>query len=165
MEFAKTIETKRLTLSPISLLDFLFFWRLTGNLEVRRYLGGPVPWKRRITQFRNYIKGHKRVGVWAVRMKGSRKTIGLLILSPHKDGVEYEVSYEFNPNFWSKGLASEATSSVINHGINDLKLKQIIAETQSANTASCRMLRKLGFIEVRKLERFGAEQVILIKSK
>lgn len=86
--------------------------------------------------------------------------IGLVELGPHKDGTDYEISYQFDPNFWGKGFASEAIQAIIRHALNESGLGRIIAETQSANSASCRLLRKQGMIEVERVERFGAEQII-----
>lgn len=42
----------------------------------------------------------------------------------------------------------------------ELKLPGLIAETQTANQASCRLLEKVGKKRVKTLSRFGAEQVI-----
>jgi ribosomal-protein-alanine N-acetyltransferase len=39
-------------------------------------------------------------------------------------------------------------------------LERIIAETQSANAASCSLLRKQGMVEICRIQRFGTEQII-----
>ncbi|MFY1710688.1 hypothetical protein [Tritonibacter mobilis] len=45
------------------------------------------------------------------------------------------------------------------------RLPCIIAETQSANDASCRLLSCLGLHEERGVERFGAQQIIFATPK
>jgi ribosomal-protein-alanine N-acetyltransferase len=86
--------------------------------------------------------------------------IGLVELGPLKDGNDYEISYQFSSMFWGKGFAKEAIQIVISHALNDAGLRRIIAETQSANSASCRLLTAQGMVEVERVERFGAEQII-----
>lgn len=50
--------------------------------------------------------------------------------------------------------------AVVDYALDDLGLHRIIAETQSANTASCRLLERIGMHRVKTLQRFGAEQII-----
>lgn len=164
MDFAPRLDTDRLRLTPMARSDFPFFWRLSGHRNVRQYLGGPVPWRRRLAQFQGYLSPPAAVGHWMVRPKPRAAAIGQIILSPHKDGHDMELSYVFHPAAWGHGFAREAALCVIDHALRDAGLTRIIAETQSANTASCRLLVRLGFAEVARLERFGAEQVIFEKS-
>lgn len=49
---------------------------------------------------------------------------------------------------------------MINHAIGDAGLHRIIAETQATNARSCRLLEGLGFVELKKVQRFGAVQTI-----
>lgn len=164
MVFSKILHTDRLVLGPIDLRDSPFFFRLLGDAEVRRYLGGPVPWRRRLRQFSAYRQGAPHVGIWIVRPRGRRQALGLIVLSPHKDGAEYEVSYQFRPTAWGQGFAREATARVVAHAFSDTGLQRVIAETQAANAASCTLLKRLGFTEDRRLTRFGALQVLYARS-
>lgn len=165
MDFSKNLQTERLALSPVALRDLVFFVRLVGDVRVRQYLGGPMPWPQRLKQFRAYRQGHPKVGIWAVRAIGCHSAIGLVVLSPHKDGEDYEVSYQFRPAFWGKGFAAEATACVVDHALNELGLRRVIAETQTENAASCKMLEGLGFIEEARLSRFGALQSIYARTE
>ena len=99
-------------------------------------------------------------GVWIVRSLHHKRRIGIVELSLHKDGQDHEISYQFLPMFWGKGLATEAIAAVIYHGINEVGLNRIIAETQRANQRSCQLLLRQGFQEIERLDRFGAEQII-----
>jgi len=160
MKFSEEIQTERLSLRPLRKRDLWFFCTLIGNKRVRRYLGGPVVWNQRLPRFRRYLAAPNFVGVWIVCLADRNKTIGLVELGPHKDGNDYEISYQFSPTFWGKGFANEAIEAVISHTLDETDLKRIIAETQSANLASCRLLREQGMIEIERVERFGAEQII-----
>lgn len=162
MNIAPCLETERLTLVPMTPRDLFFFWSLLGSAEVRRFLGGPVPWRGRIAQFRQYLVGQPGIGSWVVKRQGQKNAIGLMVLSPHKDGGDYEVSYAFLPASWGQGFAREATTCVVEHAIQDVGLARVIAETQSANLASCRLLSSVGFAEESRLVRFGAQQIIFV---
>jgi RimJ/RimL family protein N-acetyltransferase len=59
------------------------------------------------------------------------------------------------------GFAREATGGVVTHALAELGLPRVIAETQATNARSRHLLMQLGFTEVQRLQRFGAEQVIL----
>lgn len=93
-------------------------------------------------------------------LKGSDQSIGLVFLSYHHDGSGHELSYQCDAEHWGKGYAFEAAKRVVRHVVDDPGMAQIIAETQSANGASCRLLERLGMREQRRVMRFGAEQII-----
>ncbi len=70
------------------------------------------------------------------------------------------MSYELLPEYWGKGYATEAVEAALGYAFVDLGLERVVAETQAANERSCRLLERLGMKAERKLERFGAKQVI-----
>lgn len=98
--------------------------------------------------------------MWIVQTRSDRRSLGVISLSPHKDAEDYEISYQFHPGGWGHGFAREAAACVVRHALTGSGLDRIIAETQSANHASCRLLEHLKMVEIERLQRFGAEQVI-----
>ena len=160
MDFAPRLQTDRLRLGPLAARDFGFFCRLLRNREVRRFLGGPVPWTELYPRFRQSLTGSPDVGIWTVRAGDGGRPMGLVELGPHKDGRDHEVSYQFLPRYRGRGLAGEAVGAVIEHGLSGGRLPRIIAETQAANGPSRRLLERLGMVELGRVERFGAEQII-----
>ena len=84
----------------------------------------------------------------------------MIFLGRHHDGEDVEVSYQFLPKSWGKGLASETVGAIVDFGRDSLHLPAIIAETQVANVRSKALLERLGMRPVRLLKRFGEEQVI-----
>ena len=132
--------------------------RLFTNATVRRYLGGPLS-----------VRGaHDRVSAllsemitcWAIRTDADDAFIGFVSLGQHHDGVEIELSYLLLPTYWGQGYATEAVEAVLHYGHNVMGLPRIVAETQSANLASCRLLERVGMQFVRSVKRFNAEQSI-----
>lgn len=97
---------------------------------------------------------------WAVRKKHTGDFMGLISLDSHHDGLHLEISYQFLPQWWGKGYATEAVQLIINYGLNELKLSKIVAETQTANISSCKLLERVGMELEQTISRFGAEQAI-----
>ena len=66
----------------------------------------------------------------------------------------------FAPAYWGKGLAFESATTVLHYAFDTLELTEIVAETQSANVASCRLLERLGMEPWGRIERFATAQEI-----
>jgi RimJ/RimL family protein N-acetyltransferase len=54
------------------------------------------------------------------------------------------MGYELDPNYWGKGYATEAATAVLNFGFAELKVHRIGANAVAENTASLRVLEKIG---------------------
>jgi ribosomal-protein-alanine N-acetyltransferase len=94
---------------------------------------------------------------WAIRTD-QRAFIGWVTLGVHHNQVDTEISYLLLPEAWGQGYAREAVERVLCHGHRDLGLSRIVAETQTANASSVRLLERVGMTFERHLERFGASQ-------
>lgn len=64
-----------------------------------------------------------------------------------------EVGFLLHPDHWGKGLAHEAMTTVIAHLFAAHDLPELTAEADPRNTASLRLLGKLGFVETGRAER------------
>ena len=95
-----------------------------------------------------------------VKEKSTHTFVGLISLDTHHDGISTEVSYQILPKWWGKGIGSEVVEEVINYAFKSLNLPEVIAETQTANKPSCRLLEKLGMNLRETLLRFGEEQAV-----
>lgn len=144
------LRTERLILRPVAEADLGFVEALIGDARVRRFLGGPVAEAARPAKARGYVG---QAGIWLVEVEGRAQ--GLVFLGRHRDGGR-ELSYEFHPDAWGLGYASEAARAVLTR----VWFGRIVAETQAGNVASRRLLERLGMQKIRRVERFGAEQVI-----
>jgi RimJ/RimL family protein N-acetyltransferase len=61
------------------------------------------------------------------------------------DGTEeIEIGYRFDPDYWSRGLATEAAQAVRDHAFRDLKLQRVISLIHPDNAPSCRVAEKNG---------------------
>jgi len=50
---------------------------------------------------------------------------------------------------------------VIQYMFEGQKIDKILAETQAKNLKSIALVKKLGFVEIKKLKRFGEMQILL----
>jgi len=158
----KAIETDRCLLNPAAQEDNNEVYELYSNEDSRRFLGGVVD-KTSFNQC--YIDLLQDIDSlnWVVRLKKGDEFIGMTSISKHHNGQDIEISYQFLPQFWGRGLASETVAAVILYAANEMDLPYVVAETQSANVLSKNLLEKLGMKPVEKVVRFGAEQVIYRK--
>jgi RimJ/RimL family protein N-acetyltransferase len=76
------------------------------------------------------------------------------------DGDELELSYVFRRDSWGKGWAYEAASALLRAAAAELPDQPVLAATQSANTRSLNLLRRLGFEPVSTFVQFDAEQTL-----
>ncbi|MDR0271594.1 GNAT family protein [Paenibacillus sp.] len=56
-----------------------------------------------------------------------------------------EIGYDIAKSFWGRGYATEAVSSLLDHGFSSLKLNRIEAKVDPGNVNSMRLLQKLNF--------------------
>jgi len=133
---------------------------LYADINVWEYLGGTRNQEQINQGINDRISPSKNCTYWTVRRIETNEFLGNISLSLHHDGVYTEVSYQFLSSIWGNGYAFETVNELIQYAFNTLGLRELVAETQSANKASCNLLQKLGFYEKAKIIRFGAEQTI-----
>jgi len=56
-----------------------------------------------------------------------------------------EIGYDIARSFWGRGYASEAISSLLDHGFSILRLNRIEAKVEPENMNSIKLLQKLNF--------------------
>lgn len=151
-------KTERCSLSTFQESDCEDVSKLFTNRQVRKYLGGIRDTDSLKETLEDMLDPQSGSYFWVVRGKSTKEFIGLITLDPHHDGIDYEVSYQLLPKCWGKGYAVETVSVIIDFAMNNLKMPALVAETQSANISSCRLLEKLGMELERKVFRYGAEQ-------
>ncbi|HWK21450.1 GNAT family N-acetyltransferase [Bacillus sp. J37] len=158
-------ETKRCIIKPFKKTDYADVKKIYINHKVRKYLGGI----REEDSIKEVLDGMLTMRqdsyYWVVREKQSDSFIGLVSLDPHHEGLNLEISYQFLPNWWGSGYATEVIRVIINYALNELNLSKVVAETQTANTSSCRLLERVGMEIEKIIIRFGAEQAIFSISK
>ncbi|MDG5471900.1 GNAT family N-acetyltransferase [Jeotgalibacillus sp. ET6] len=153
-------ETRRCRLIEVRIPDAEEIKALYSNQEVRKYLGGVREADSVQEEINKMVLLRKPIFCWVVREKRTDRFMGTLSLDPHHDGHDFELSYQFLPEWWGKGFAKETVLFAINYAFTELKLKKIVAETQTANVSSCKLLEKSGMKLEKIVTRFGAEQAL-----
>jgi ribosomal-protein-alanine N-acetyltransferase len=64
---------------------------------------------------------------------------------------EAELGYELHPDYWGHGYATEAARSLLTFGFESLGLQRVWAQCVAENTASIRVLERLGMHQQRRL--------------
>ncbi|HDR7325982.1 hypothetical protein BWGOE3_55050 [Bacillus mycoides] len=152
------IETKRCLLDKIHELDYENIKELYLNQKVRKYLGGPRKEETIEDILNDMLNPDENSWYWVVNSKQTNEFMGVVSLDPHHIGNDIEVSYQFLPQWWGSGYATEAVQEIIHYAFNELKLSKVIAVTQMANTPSRKLLERLHMKLVQTYHRFGSEQ-------
>lgn len=141
-------ETTRLTHRATTIEDAEAFFALNSHPDVMRLTG-----EERLTSVeaaRTAIADYPDFetvgyGRWACILKETGDLIGFCGLKylPEHDAVD--VGYRFLPDYWGRGLATEACRASVQFGFDILKLERIIGMVLPENEASIRVLTKTGF--------------------
>ncbi len=148
MERDYFIKTGRIKFSTWKQEDTALAESLWGNPDVTRFIcaSGTFSAKdialRLKTEIENQIKYH--IQYWPVFELASNEFIGCCGLRPYKNN-QYEIGFHLRPKFWGQGYAMEAASAVIGYAFDILHAEGLFAGHNPNNTASRKLLLKLGF--------------------
>ncbi|MCW5661302.1 MAG: GNAT family N-acetyltransferase [Burkholderiaceae bacterium] len=84
---------------------------------------------------------------WVVRDAREGALLGRVQATVRADAPCY-LAYEVFPAHWRRGIATEACRRAMHWLIDELQVEQFTAEVDSLNTASLRLLQRLGFRRV-----------------
>lgn len=147
-------ETPRLILRELVPEDAPGMFALDSNPAVLRYIGVPpqtdMEQSLAIIEFVRAQYRDNGIGRWAVILKESDEFIGWSGLKLIRETVNghsnyYDLGYRFREEFWGKGYGFEAARTCLNYGFDTLQLPVIYAIVKQGNTASHRIIQKLGF--------------------
>ncbi|WP_145172760.1 GNAT family N-acetyltransferase [Gimesia aquarii] len=142
-------QTERLLIRPFEMSDVTAACRILCDPEVMKFSSGvktPDDVKR---WTENRIDEYSQLGfgIWAIVLKKTNRMIGYCGLSEFPDiegQEEIEIGFRFEPCFWSQGYATEAAIAVRDYAFDMLSLTRIIALVDPGNTASIRVIEKIG---------------------
>ncbi len=139
------IETSRLLLRLFTLDDFDDLFRLYSDPEVMRYLSRRTKEQTQISLYKHieHWQTHN-FGMWAVIHKETGMMIGRCGLGVLANTPEIELGYLFDKSYWYRGLATEAAIATLKYGFGEINLDRIVAIARPQNTASVRVIEKIG---------------------
>lgn len=154
------LKTERCHLHPFKEAHIKDVERLYADKLVRMYLGGVRPLAE-VRQSLQQLAGKRTSDLyWTVYDFRSSQFIGFVSIALHHNEEDFEVSYQFSPDIWGKGYGTEIVRKLIDYGFSTMHITKLVAETQTANIASCKLLEKVGMRVEDVVTRFGNEQAI-----
>jgi len=148
-------------LEPWRAIDFSIFARIARDPDVMRYITGGVPWTDdEIRGFiRRQMKYHARHGfcLWRIVRRQDGALLGFCGLQPLElDGRrEVEIGWWLAKRHWKRGLATEAARRALGRTFAGEKLRKVVAIAMPENTASRRIMHKIGLRYHRQTRRRG----------
>jgi [ribosomal protein S5]-alanine N-acetyltransferase len=144
------LETPRLILRELTEDDARAVLILNSSPNVMRYLGNEAllfsP-EEAIAMFRTRIfPAYAQHGMdrWAVVLRETNTLIGLCGLRYLPRTSEYDLGYRYLESHWGKGYATECAGAVLEWGRAQLPGARIVGKAFLENTASIRVLEKIG---------------------
>ncbi|MEO6587728.1 MAG: GNAT family N-acetyltransferase [Pyrinomonadaceae bacterium] len=141
------LETERLILRTMSENDIEGVFEMRRDEDVMRFIREPVLSRKEAEDWINLIScrwAKDRIGFCSLIEKQSGKFAGWCGLWQLKESGEIEVGYAVAKEFWGKGYASESAEEFLEYGFNKLNLEKIVAVARPENTASRRVMEKIG---------------------
>jgi RimJ/RimL family protein N-acetyltransferase len=142
------LETDRLILRPFREQDVDAMARLFANPDFMRFSLGVFTERKKTIEFIAKVMDWDRANIpsqFAVVSRGEDIVIGYCGFLHHPEVPgEIEIGYRLHPDFWSRGLITEAARAVRNHGFAHLKLPRVISLIHPDNTPSRRVAEKNG---------------------
>ncbi|GJM38504.1 MAG: N-acetyltransferase [Acidimicrobiales bacterium] len=162
---ASPLRTERTILLPLSANDLDEVGALYGDDEVMAYVDGGV---RTREQTKSTLAAAERCwkaegwGLWAIRDAETGGLIGEAGLQHlfDVDGAPVEFGFTLSKRHWGKGLATEAGHVILMDAWERFDGDLIHAITDPENTASGRVLLKLGFHQVETRLIHGESQLL-----
>ncbi len=111
-------------------------WETRSEAEVREFLA----------MFLGQQHQHPRIRFQlAATLRSDGRLIGNAgVRMPYADARQGEIGYEFAPEHWGQGYATEAAGAMLRYGFEVLRLHRVQANCVAENVASARVLEKLG---------------------
>lgn len=154
------IKTKRLTLLPLEMAEFLLLLQSVEKLEAYLKLtpSGEVLDESTQKAFQwLYDKAledeenHLWYTNWQMILTSTNQSVGSIgFIGPPDEDLEVEVGYGTYEKHQNKGYMSEALKALLKWAFEQPKVKRVVAETTSKNKASQKVLEKSGMNKIKE---------------
>jgi RimJ/RimL family protein N-acetyltransferase len=143
------LETQRLILRSFREEDVDVMAQLFANPDFMRFSLGVFTERKQTIEFIEKVISWDRAGIpsqFAVMPRGEDAIIGYCGFFHHLEhGIEdVEIGYRLDPDYWNRGLITEAARAVRDHGFRDRKLSRVTSLVHPENVPSRRVAEKNG---------------------
>jgi [ribosomal protein S5]-alanine N-acetyltransferase len=158
-KFETRLETERLLLEPLCECHAKYLFPLLADPQIYAFIpqDPPKSLAELQTRYKRLETRHSPTGDelwlnWAIYLKTKKQYAGRVEATLGADKTGY-LAYELSPKFWGLGYATEACQQVIKILFIEYPITEIIAEVDTRNVASYKLLERLSFERVRLKER------------
>jgi ribosomal-protein-alanine N-acetyltransferase len=142
------LETERLILRALSADEANSLHRISNEPNVRLYLWdgeaiSEATIKSLIDQS-NRMFSEEKIGLCGVRVRGREDLLGFCGFVRLEGMEEPELWYELTQKVWGRGIATEAARACVRYAFEEVGMERVIAGADAPNTASLRVIEKLG---------------------
>lgn len=147
------LTTDRLVLREHSMADASALFQLRTTDEVMHFIHRERPKNLQdienfITSFNEgYVEGKHLAWVIALKENPDHMIGSIGYWRTDLPNHRAEIGYMLHPEYWRKGIVSEALQATIDFGFREIKLHTISANIDPENDASRQILLKHGFIK------------------
>jgi [ribosomal protein S5]-alanine N-acetyltransferase len=142
------LQTSRLLLRPFHEEDVDAMAELFANPDFMRFSLGVFTERKQTVTFIEKVMDWDRTSMpsqFAVVPRGEDTVIGYCGFYHHPEVPgEVEIGYRLHPDYWNRGLITEAARAVRDHGFQDWKLPRVISLIHPKNIPSRRVAEKNG---------------------
>lgn len=146
------LETERMVLRQYTDSDAEALFSFRSNPQAMHFVPRPLQQStedalKMIAQINGNIATNEAIG-WAVEFRENRRVIGSVSFHRiEKENHRGELGYMIHPDYWGKGLVTEAAAAAVHFGFTGLHFHSIEAIIDPENVASAKVLGKLGFVK------------------
>ena len=145
------IETERLTLKQLGIADKEQLIDLIGDFRVSKTVSNvPHPYTDEDAE---YWLNSVNTSEFKLNIFRNSVLIGGIGLTPEDDDY-CELGYWLGFEYWGKGYATEACNALLNYAKTNTSYKHFKANVYKGNTASSKVLEKVGFKQTGEGEAF-----------
>ena len=146
--------TNRLFLRQPGIGDSESMANLHGDPAVMRFIdvGKPLPADVVLSRDLGWLLADygEGIGYWIGVELVSGRTVGWFGLRPLAHSpLEVEPGYRLKPEFWGRGLATEAATALVEHAFDSAGVQRVFATTMVANVGSWKVMEKAGLMHQR----------------
>ena len=159
------IETERLILRDLELIDAEGMFKLDSDPDVHEFLGNkPIKTIDEAIQVIELVRkqyDRNGIGRWAIVDKKTGDFIGWAGLKYEeklrKEFNYYDIGYRLRKEYWGNGIATETALESLKYGFEKLGLKEIGAAANINHLVSNKILKKIG---LKLIETFEFDKAI-----
>jgi ribosomal-protein-alanine N-acetyltransferase len=141
------LETPRLILRPFQAEDIGRLTELMANRDFMRFSLGPYTREQTQAVLQKFLTWNQAglPSQFAVVLRENSDVLGYCGFLHHPEVPgEVEIGYRLDPEYWNRGLITEAACAVRDYAFVDLKLPRVISLIHPENIPSRRVAKKIG---------------------